>query len=293
MYITDCFFTQGTRHVVCEDYTTHNDDTIIVCDGCSSSPDTDFGARILARLSLSQISTFGSLDPELMSKTVEKAILSIPTLSTKAADATLLSAKVSRDDTVSVKVFGDGVVVKIDKDDVSVYVFDHETGAPGYISYFASETRKNGYIKSSEGKKRILKRYEYTKESLQKLVEEYLAYIEQISAKEAVSGDFEVPEPAQESSHENLGALNLEFNKPEAILLFSDGLETFNATVDLGGGQVQKLRVPIPVVLGYLLNIKKVKNQNYMTRRARKFLTRDVTWKPYDDFSVASIWRKG
>ena len=46
---------KGHDHTVCEDYTLHgylgneNNPYIILCDGCSSSKNSDFGARLLAR----------------------------------------------------------------------------------------------------------------------------------------------------------------------------------------------------------------------------------------------------
>lgn len=53
MYQVDSFFTKGVSHKICEDYTMHGEidgnPFIIVCDGCSGSDDTDFGARLLAR----------------------------------------------------------------------------------------------------------------------------------------------------------------------------------------------------------------------------------------------------
>ena len=50
---TDAFFSIGKTHMVCQDYarsgtTRAGHPYAIVCDGCSSSPDTDLGSRFLA-----------------------------------------------------------------------------------------------------------------------------------------------------------------------------------------------------------------------------------------------------
>lgn len=50
--IADSFFSIGKTHTVCQDYATHWTHKhlafAIVCDGCSDSPKTDVGARIIA-----------------------------------------------------------------------------------------------------------------------------------------------------------------------------------------------------------------------------------------------------
>ncbi|MCA9708502.1 MAG: hypothetical protein KDK70_21815, partial [Myxococcales bacterium] len=52
MYV-DAWFAIGDTHVVCEDFacaghTEAGAGFAVVCDGCSSSPQTDVGARLLA-----------------------------------------------------------------------------------------------------------------------------------------------------------------------------------------------------------------------------------------------------
>src|SRR5215203_2249321 len=45
---TDCFFNIGATHSVCQDYVVASP-YLILSDGCSSSPDTDIGARLLVK----------------------------------------------------------------------------------------------------------------------------------------------------------------------------------------------------------------------------------------------------
>ena len=48
----DCFFTIGRQHDICEDFalcsSNANKSFAVLCDGCSGSTRTDFGARFLA-----------------------------------------------------------------------------------------------------------------------------------------------------------------------------------------------------------------------------------------------------
>ena len=56
MYSVDSCFVKGADHTVCQDYTSHgfidgdpNKPYIVLCDGCSSAKNSDFGARLLSR----------------------------------------------------------------------------------------------------------------------------------------------------------------------------------------------------------------------------------------------------
>jgi hypothetical protein len=66
----DSTFTIGSTHSTCQDYATHQNDEItsliVVCDGCSSSPKTDVGARILAETFAGQLPHFTSNESLLL-----------------------------------------------------------------------------------------------------------------------------------------------------------------------------------------------------------------------------------
>jgi len=55
---TDNFLEIGSKHKICEDYTLIGDKYIIVSDGCSTSPMTDVGARILTISAATAIKRF-------------------------------------------------------------------------------------------------------------------------------------------------------------------------------------------------------------------------------------------
>lgn len=63
MYRVDSAFTKGSTHVVCQDYTTHgiyknSYPYIILADGCSTAPKSEFGAQLLVRSAELSIMTF-------------------------------------------------------------------------------------------------------------------------------------------------------------------------------------------------------------------------------------------
>ena len=97
MMNADHHFWMGKTHNVCEDYamsgTSGGVSYAIVSDGCSSSPDTDFGARILARAALKHIYQAWSLEKysDSVINTARSGALSLG-LPQRALDATLLVA---------------------------------------------------------------------------------------------------------------------------------------------------------------------------------------------------------
>src|SRR5437868_4207156 len=57
---SDCAFQIGAAHTVCQDYAVAHSGVpayAILADGCSSSPDTDIGARLLVKAAQTVIDT--------------------------------------------------------------------------------------------------------------------------------------------------------------------------------------------------------------------------------------------
>ena len=52
---TDGAFYIGTTHEVCQDYCMAENDAIVVSDGCSGSPGTDMGSRVLSITTMNKI----------------------------------------------------------------------------------------------------------------------------------------------------------------------------------------------------------------------------------------------
>ena len=47
MVYSDSYFKIGKTHLICQDYALHSEGHISLSDGCSSSPNTDIGSRLL------------------------------------------------------------------------------------------------------------------------------------------------------------------------------------------------------------------------------------------------------
>ena len=110
---SDSAFYIGTTHDKCEDYALHQENLILVSDGCSSSPNTDVGARLVCE-SAKKYNAYkfkkGLLMP-LCSKIAD--MIGLPP---ECLDVTLLSSYIE-EETVFIEAVGDGNIIVCTKDD--------------------------------------------------------------------------------------------------------------------------------------------------------------------------------
>lgn len=126
----------GSLHSLCQDYAIAGDGYVILSDGCSSSPDTDVGARLLVR-AMAQIMTAHTEVSELHKESARVALAWANTigLPPQAVDATLMSAHVSGEDLI-VACSGDGVIILESMDcTIDVYAISSPSGYPFYPAY--------------------------------------------------------------------------------------------------------------------------------------------------------------
>ncbi len=163
-------FSIGKDHIICEDYSlAYTGPTItyaIVSDGCSASPEVDFGARCLAMSAKREL----RLNPSVLDFDGKKAIVNaqrvidiFPYLSPQFLDATLLVAAIV-DKHLVIYMYGDGVMVHRKKDSVVAVHVQLSSGAPDYLSYQLDPMRMQAYMALEDNKKEIIIR-EGTKES--------------------------------------------------------------------------------------------------------------------------------
>lgn len=142
----------GKSHKVCEDYIISGHDPypyIILSDGCSSSEDTDVGARILCYLARQYLLNYEpAVDTEHMGDwIIYNAEVSARQLGLKKSclDATLIVATVINN-YLDVYFYGDGFAVFVDKAGRAII---HETeytkNAPYYLSYKIDPQRDDKY----------------------------------------------------------------------------------------------------------------------------------------------------
>ena len=289
----DSFFTKGVSHKVCEDYSIHGtirgNPFIIVCDGCSGSKDTDFGARLLARSAKKALvdiyhndTLFDDMSCEELFEHFEKetthnlrGALTATFSATTVADATLLVAFVY-DGEVYWYMRGDGVMVTKRRESALVTMnIEYSTGAPYYLSYDLNKINDLKYKeKYGDGKKTVVTEFNFREmvngdeEKLKRIGDDVLEYV---------------------SSHANeCGSFSID--ELEYIALLSDGIDAlqYKASFD---GEKNANDFKLGSVIEDALAFKNY-NGEFIQRRFKRFM-KDIDrkgYEPYDDISVASIW---
>lgn len=150
----------GSSHEVCEDYADVNKNMAALADGCSSSLDTDVGARILVK-------TFFQ-DPNLNPKDFIKkcALIAQSVCHTYCLDCTLGTLVFDGVKNCYVTLIGDGVIVlEKNNNEVEFYIIDYEHNAPVYLSYILGSSIADYKAKFGYWKCEILS---YTSEGIKK-----------------------------------------------------------------------------------------------------------------------------
>lgn len=267
----DAWYTTGEGHIVGEDYAiAHNGPgqqaIAIVSDGCSSSPDTDVGARLVARAALATAREHGGAcgSGAIWRAAAAGAPLGLPE---QALDATLLVAR-ARDETIEVSVRGDGVLAARRRDGtVEIWVVTHPQGAPYYPSYALDPARHREYLQ----------------------VYGNCVQIEHC----ARDGQWHT-----ESCRGDGMRFTLERAAYDLVLLASDGVLSFvgpPCDEDNHHHTLQRDHAAAPVGVGCiiagLLSVPHVHGR-FLARRARRFVGKTCAargWRPLDDVGIAAI----
>jgi len=160
----DSVYVIGKSHRVCQDYAMHGcidgNPYFIISDGCSSSKDTDIGARILAHSAKTCLTEdiFNSKNHEKSyysfgHNVIDKATLDINNLklNPECLDATLIVGFVYNND-LEIYVYGDGCIMYTGTDlKWRCINIKFQTGAPYYLSYWNNKERRNEYLKTFKG----------------------------------------------------------------------------------------------------------------------------------------------
>ena len=151
----DTFLKIGDQHKICEDYIIQGTDQVpllILSDGCSSSDNTEMGARILCYLAKQYLfyraGYLHDLDYYQMGLwVIHNAEMTCRQLGLKIGclDATLI-VSYELDGTVYVYIYGDGAVItKNQIDIVQIDSVAFTNNAPYYLSYLIDEFRDEVY----------------------------------------------------------------------------------------------------------------------------------------------------
>ena len=141
--IIDSFMKQGASHYLCEDYVLTNRDyfpLIALSDGCSSSMNTDVGARLITLSAIESINNAPFVAhwfPKFLDG-LTKIYNSYSSILTNGfLDATLIVFRfVPVKNNFEVSVIGDGNIILVQGEVTTLYNIKFESNAPKYPAYF-------------------------------------------------------------------------------------------------------------------------------------------------------------
>lgn len=165
--ITDSFMRIGKGHTICEDYAISNSKGempyIILADGCSSSKNTDVGARILTHVAAKNVEDVLYQEGEFVVKSM--VVVDSFKLKYSCLDSTLMIVKkVKNSDELEILVYGDGSIIIINKDNSMNHIqINYTKNAPYYLSYMTDFKRFTQYPQI-EGNKLLITKNGNTRE---------------------------------------------------------------------------------------------------------------------------------
>lgn len=252
----------GATHSLCQDYVVARSDGpyVILSDGCSSSPDTDIGARLVVKAAEKVFAQLGSDDVERLHQEAARLALgwagSIG-IAAQSVDATLMSAHVSGEQLI-VACSGDGVILlESQTGTLDVYSISSPSGYPYYPSYAYQAERLSELISNGRTTKEI---------------KHFRGALIEVTTSDSPTEVFK---------------LNASDYKFAAVA--SDGINSFFQTKQSTNGK----RVENVSLLDVLAEFWSFKNSHgaFVERRLKRF-TKDVQangWQHADDLSIGVI----
>jgi hypothetical protein len=269
----DSVFRIGATHVVCQDYVIARSGAsgagpyVILSDGCSSSPDTDVGSRLLVKaldqmLAMSEVRDACELHKEAARTALRWAeLIGLPA---EAVDATLMSAHVCGDE-LMVACSGDGAIVLESKAGVlDLYAISSPSAYPFYPAYVYQPERLAEMLANQRSIKEVTK-----------------------FRRELPDAPFNVLEVTTSECLTEVFSVNVFDYKYVAVA--SDGLNSFFQTQPTATGN----RVQAVCLVDVLDQFWSFKNSHgaFVERRMKKFM-KDAearSWDHADDLSIGVI----
>lgn len=264
----DSHFNIGSSHIRCEDYahSVELPDKVFfagLADGCSSSVDTDVGARLVVLDAIRAAKKGAPYHTKI--STVTRDIVRGSGLHPTSLDATSLCLTYkegARD--IRASISGDGVVcarIRGLEDEWRVLRYTYSWNAPGYLNYcdYDNKGRLERFLSCQPTRTR-----------------EHYYRVQGVRSPTVHSHvDFTLTTAAE--------CIPFDVDSYDLVVVFSDGIESFR---DSRGDEV-----PYGQVLTNLLNFKNYSGE-FVTRRLRRFLKTctKAGWTHYDDVSMAAIY---
>jgi hypothetical protein len=270
----DSYFKNGTLHPICEDYTLHGTSPFpyaVLCDGCSSADNSEFGARLIAfqacKFLFDWSVPFYQPIPLDVATNIAHGAYSIATqnlLDDTCLDATLLMAHARTKDQIDIMAFGDGNIVTQVDDQITWTNIQYKSNAPYYISYLLDPNRAEAYTKKFNQAKNVTRHY-FLKED-----------------------PFE-PGIVTKSDHHYLEPVHIPLQRGKhttAVYLMSDGVESFSFqdTAD---------KISAWPIIETMLDFKNYRGEfikRRMNKTVKKWQKGSVTH--FDDLSISGFYIK-
>lgn len=246
----DTFLRKGSTHYICEDYIIKSKNAVVLSDGCSSTENSDVGARLLSYAANYELDKI--LQKDFANSVITRASIAAKTIGVDAgALFCTLGVMAKYSDAVVMQLFGDGVMFVKTKSDNKLYVYivNYEGNAPPYLAYLEDIYSKEAYLDTT--KKRTIVTAVYTYED-GKIVNEELFSKEE---------DFKTEIPFSKN-------VFLDTDEVEFCGIASDGFTTFDMKFQ-------------DIVEG-VANFKTTKGE-FLKRRMKKFTKEN---NHFDDISI-------
>lgn len=262
---TNSHYIIGKNHSDCQDYALDGMRQIIssdlyyaiVCDGCSSSPRSDFGSRILAQTCFFNIHKFGSEEFWQSSIHDANSIVKYLGLPKECLDATVNIAAVLNNK-LTIQCWGDGAISILFKEGTREdYIIRYPSGAPNYLNYQADPERFCQF-KETFGTKKVVTHFSNSVES------------EDISFIAPYYFSLQVP-----------------IDNIASVFVMTDGVESFKKT-ESTDTYISSNPLDVRQVIDELTSVKAY-NGNFMLRRMRGMKKKNPAWFHEDDLAVAAI----
>lgn len=275
--LTDCYFTKGTDHETCQDYSVCSGDSVFLADGCSSASNSDMGARILSMIAKKYNSSlfYGDIIErdyrldELLTEIGKEAleVARLLELNVEALFSTLLFLNCEKiepyiDEEIDYKIncamIGDGVAAFVRQDNsIRVYDIDFSKQAPKYLAYRLFPDFERTFWELSYNNRNV-------------------------TIYDIKDGKIENKVSALDDCYDDYYTFCLSKKEFRCGAIMSDGVKTFTNNL----GKPVLLETILPTILDF-----KQMTPNFLKRRMNRFLKENTknNISHYDDFSIAAI----
>lgn len=281
----DVFFSIGSTHHVCQDYAIAKNTEkpyVILSDGCSSAPDTDFGSRLIAKAAEPHVFKETSL---LCKETLSDVLTFAKAMKLNESSllATLLVLK-SEEDRFESLCVGDGAIVGFGKDGLVIIEYAYKSGAPYYLAY---ERPATPFIANG---KQVAPSSEVD------------AYFAEFGGNFTKTTTLVKPDGSVKCVKvENQIGRSLPYTSPyfvdkwpydaySMVAVMSDGVQSFVEVTKTPTTGIETHSIPAVQVLQELMAFKNTTGKFVLRRCQKAFKTfKDKNWQHMDDVSVGAI----